>query len=232
MNDLIIPHQEIQPSLPRPIGSPADMLIFHDHMTQLIRDVLKKDTDYGIIPGTSKPTLFKPGAERINMAFGTRPEYILMEKEVDHYKEVTFSKGASYGVYRYVYKCLIVKQGESHHVIGEGIGSASSFESKYISRPRDLENTILKMAMKRAYLSATLSTFGLSERFAQMLSAPAKPQLFNSNDPHDADEFLTWLDKSKIKLTVEESQRAMEFLHGKSFSQANDAVKKAKETKE
>ena len=241
MNDLILSQPE--PTLPRPVGKPSDLLIYHDHMTQLIRDVLKEGTDYGIIPGTSKHTLYKPGAERINMAFGTRPEYIAIEKEVDHFKEVPWKKnkkdwdgktseGISYGVYRYVFKCLIVKQGSDHFVIGEGMGSASSLESKYIDRPRDLENTIMKMAMKRAYISATLSTFGLSERFAQILSEPVKPRIFNSKDEKDIKAFLDWIKNGAIKLSEDEENRALGYLDGKPFSEANEAVRKAKEPKE
>src|SRR5690606_10620038 len=52
-------------------------------------------------------------------------------------------------------------------VIGEGVGSCSTMESKYIDRPRDCENTALKMAKKRAYVDATLTTFGLSDQFTQ-----------------------------------------------------------------
>src|SRR5690606_23849470 len=72
---------------------------------------------------------------------------------------------------------------ESGLVIGSGMGSCSSLESKYISRPRDLENTILKMAKKRAYVDATLSTFGLSDQFTQDVEdmAEGTPGKFGEN---------------------------------------------------
>ena len=40
-------------------------------------------------------------------------------------------------------------------------------ESKFISRPNDSENTVLKIAKKRSLIDATLATFALSDRFTQ-----------------------------------------------------------------
>ena len=73
--------------------------------------------------------------------------------------------GKSLGLYRYVIKCYI--KDHSEKTIGSGIGSCSTLESKYIDRPRDMENTVLKMAQKRALVAATLNAFGLSDRFTQ-----------------------------------------------------------------
>ena len=64
--------------------------------------------------------------------------------------------GTSLGLYRYVVLCEIVERA-SGDVVGNFTGSCSSMESKYIDRPRDSENTILKMAEKRA-LVARLSS--------------------------------------------------------------------------
>ena len=72
----------IQETLMRPIATPKELMSYHEDMTCIIREALKDGRDYGVIPGTKKPTLFKPGAERINIAFGTHPEYDLVEKEI------------------------------------------------------------------------------------------------------------------------------------------------------
>lgn len=74
--------------------------------------------------------------------------------------------GTSIGFYRYVVKCNIVHR-QTGAVIASGVGSCSTMESKYIRSPRDFENTVLKMAKKRAMVDATLNAFGLSERFTQ-----------------------------------------------------------------
>lgn len=174
-------------SLIRPVALPSDLIAFHDEVAQLIQKALKQDVDYGIIPGTGdKPVLLKPGAERINLAFGASPEYEIIEKEIDHEREFAWSKrkkqwnnkfkgdrtfswveesGTTKGIYRYVTSCRLVRA--DGRVLATGIGSCSTMESKYIDRPRDCENTVLKMAQKRAYVAATLNAYGLSNRFTQ-----------------------------------------------------------------
>lgn len=178
--------REAVAGLIRPIAKPAEVLAAQNDTRELIQQTLQEDRDYGTIPGTKKPTLYKPGAERVNAAFGCAAQYRIIEKEVDHDRVNRYTKrdwewhpsirgkkvyGAevvaeSQGLYRYVLLCQLVHR-ESGVVIGEGVGSCSTMESKYIDRPRDLENTVLKMAKKRAYVDATLTTFGLSEQFTQ-----------------------------------------------------------------
>ena len=49
----------------------------------IIQNMLHKDYDYGIIPGTVKPTLLKPGAEKICMLFGLTPQYEFLKNVED-----------------------------------------------------------------------------------------------------------------------------------------------------
>jgi hypothetical protein len=42
---------------------------------QVMNKVMKNGTHYGTIPGTDKPTLFKPGAEKLCLLFRLDPEY-------------------------------------------------------------------------------------------------------------------------------------------------------------
>lgn len=193
----------------RPVESPADVLAAQEAIRDLVETALVEGRDYMTIPGTNKPTLVKPGAERIQMAFGAFSDFEIVEKEIDHDREIHYSKekweeaekpddeviermkaagtgrfrksgnqwvwqvkhsepGVSYGLYRYVIRCRLISRASGVQ-IGSGIGVASTMESKYIDRPRDLENTIAKMAKKRAQIDAVLSTFGLSEMFTQDL---------------------------------------------------------------
>ena len=46
----------------------------------VVQKALKQDHDYGVIPGTNKPTLLKPGAEKILMLMGLTSEYEITEK--------------------------------------------------------------------------------------------------------------------------------------------------------
>jgi hypothetical protein len=156
--------------LMRPIASPEDVISSHREASDMIKRALEVNRDYGAIPGTrqDKKTLLKPGAERLCIAFGLRPRFTIVQSEIDHnrYNEyVKYSKKQeSYGLYRFVVKCELL-MGED--VRGEGMGSCSSLESKYIDRPRDCENTIVKMAKKRAFVDAVLITLALSDRFSQ-----------------------------------------------------------------
>lgn len=197
------------PALLRPVATPAALIEAHKEGVDLINRVLQSGVDFGVIPGTGdKPTLLKPGAERLLTAFGTYADPIIIEVEADHDRPVDYrmakwedaksrpSKededrlkaeqmgrwrktpngwkwqtkheecGTSIGFYRYVVKCNIVHR-QTGAIIASGVGSCSSMESKYIRSPRDYENTILKMAKKRAMIDATLNAFGLSERFTQ-----------------------------------------------------------------
>jgi uncharacterized protein with PIN domain len=167
----------------RPIADPADILAAQNELRALIASNLRDGVDYGTIPGTDKPTLLKPGAEKINRAFGVVAEFVEEEAEVDHAREIAWRKekkvyrdgswtgdytvkeGVALGLYRYKYKCVLIHQ--SGTKVGEGVGVASSLEAKYIENPRDSENTIAKMAQKRAYICATLLAHGLSEQFTQ-----------------------------------------------------------------
>lgn len=170
----------------RPVAAPAEMIKSQNEAREFIEQVLEKDKDYGIIPGVKKPTLLKPGAEKVTLGFGCSAVPKIVEREIDHDRVVKWNKqkkvwsnaykgdrsftwdkeeGESLGLYRYVVLVEIVDQ--NGEVRGSGIGSCSSMESKYVDRPRDSENTILKMATKRAHVAAVLGTFGLSEQFTQ-----------------------------------------------------------------
>lgn len=159
-----------QVSLLRPIAPANEVIAAQDATRDLIAKALKKGRDFGNIPGTGKPTLFKAGAERVALAFGCFARFVTVEREIDHDRVVNYVKkgkeARSYGLYRYVIECQMVHR-ESGEVVGAFIGSCSSMESKYIDRPRDVENTVLKMAEKRALVGAGLTTFGLSDQFTQ-----------------------------------------------------------------
>lgn len=173
-------------ALIRPVAKPDEMLVLHDELTAIIHKNLEEKLDYGPIPGAGdKPVLLKAGAEKLCLAFGLVPEMTVVEQERDHDREVRWVKkkkvwnnkfqgdktfrfdaedGVSIGLYRYVIRCDL-KRGE--RVVGSCIGVCSSLESKYIDRPRDSENTVMKMAQKRAMVGATLGTLALSNRFTQ-----------------------------------------------------------------
>lgn len=176
-----------QLGLLRPIAPVGEIIEAQNETRKFIHTALVDGRDYGVIPGTDRGTgqnkkprksMFKAGAERVNAAFGVVAEFDIVESEIDHDRPVEWEKekwgsergvkvlttGTSKGLYRYVYRCRLYK---GDVLVGEGIGSCSTMENKYVDRPRDLENTVVKMAKKRAFVDATLTTFGLSDEFTQ-----------------------------------------------------------------
>lgn len=96
----------------------------HNFMVEITKKLMVESTDYGVIPGTDKPTLLKPGAEKLCTLFGLSPEFILEEIIEDW-------SGKEHGgepLFYYRYKARLTKNGI---IIGEGIGSCNSWESKY-----------------------------------------------------------------------------------------------------
>lgn len=156
---------------------------------------MKSGQDYGVIPGTKKPTLLKPGAEKIAKLLGLADLYEIVDRQ----------ENWQTGFFRYLVKCKLVSV-RNDITISEGLGECNSLESKYRWRwvfpddvPENIDkqkilkrtgkrrdgkgtytqyrlenediysqvNTILKMAKKRALVDAALSAGRLSEVFTQ-----------------------------------------------------------------
>ncbi len=128
-------------------------------MVAFVKAQMQKDVDYGVIPGTRKPTLLKPGAEKLCRLFNLRPILEIIHSVVDFEKPL----------FHYHYRCSLYRGDE---VVGQGDGCCNSMEIKYQKQKYkifDLTNTICKMAQKRALVAAVLSSCGASEFFTQDL---------------------------------------------------------------
>lgn len=190
MNDKALTLQQIDQPL-----TVADM----HHQVQLIQQILaavmKPDTHYGVIPGTGdKPSLLKPGAEKIMATFRLSADPIVEDLGTDKFVR---------------YRVTVRLTSPSGHFVGAGIGECSSQEEKYCWRkavceaefdeaplelrrekwkkfwdrgqprivkwqqiktePADLANTVLKMAKKRALVDAVLTATAASDIFTQDL---------------------------------------------------------------
>ena len=122
---------------------------------QLVQNQLKQNHDYGIIPGTPKPTLLKPGAEKILMLMGLRSEFEIVDSTRDFEK----------GFFQYQVRCKLYR-GDT--LITEGLGASNTKERKHLKQdPYTIDNTVLKIAKKRALIDATLLVASLSEVFTQ-----------------------------------------------------------------
>ena len=167
------------------IDTIANTMAKIQQMQAVVQKTLKIEHDYGKVPGTTKPTLLKPGGEKICMLFGLNPEYEFLQTTEDYDKEF----------FTYNIRCTLFRNGQP---VAQGVGSCNSKEKKYrfinvdeipenyigpteqitdkygrvkykINNPDicSLVNTILKMAKKRAFIDAVLQVASLSEVFTQ-----------------------------------------------------------------
>jgi hypothetical protein len=189
----------------------VDGLVKQVKLIQTVMEkVMQENEHYGKIPGTDKPTLLKPGAEKLALTFRLDPDYSII-------REVREKEFIAYTI-----KCNLrhIPTGQR---IASGIGSCNSRETKYRYRndyeltdkpvpkaywnarnannskemkrilaghvprkneetgkwvlakanrvendnPWDLDNTIIKMACKRALVAATLNATAASDIFTQ-----------------------------------------------------------------
>lgn len=129
-------------------------------LKEFVRDHMVEGEDYGIIPGTStKPTLFKPGAEKLNAIFGLAPVVEITNRVEDWDK----------GFVAYEVKVTLLNK-RTTNVEAEGVGNCNSRERRYKNQDAaNIANTILKMAKKRGLVDATLSATRASGLFTQDL---------------------------------------------------------------
>lgn len=109
---------------------------------KLVEEVLTRamveDQDFGKIPGCGpKPTLLKPGAEKLLVLFRLAPRFTLQEKDL----------GEGHREIRAVCDLYHIATGEWY---GQGIGSCSTLEAKYrwrmakIACPKCGQETVIK----------------------------------------------------------------------------------------
>jgi hypothetical protein len=128
-----------------------------DLLQQFVKEMMKEGLDYGIIEGFRKPTLLKPGAEKLCDIFG-------FSKHVDI---VNRMENWEKGIFAYEVKVTLVSK-QTGYMEAEGIGTCNNKEQSFIDQnPFSLVNTLLKMAKKRALIDAVLSATRASGLFTQ-----------------------------------------------------------------
>jgi hypothetical protein len=95
-----------------------DAIMRYNAVIEFTKMVMKEGKDYGVIPGVDKPTLLKPGSEKLCSLFGLAPVFEIVDKIVD------FDKPLFY----FQYRCNLMFDGR---FMGSGIGSCNSHEKKY-----------------------------------------------------------------------------------------------------
>ena len=177
---------------------------------QVMKAVMKKDVHYGVIPGCKKPSLLKPGSEKILSTFRLACEPIVDDLSTED-------------CFRYRVTTRLTNM-ETGNFVGSGIGECSSDEDKYKWRKAiceaeweetdelrrrekwvkawddkpeykvkqvranaaDIANTILKMAKKRSQIDATLTATAASDIFDQDIQdlPPEMQQEISNSQPN------------------------------------------------
>lgn len=124
------------------------------------KTILKRDVDFGVIPKTKKPSLYKSGAEKICFAYGLMQRYVI-ESKIEQTDPEPF--------FFYTVRCDLVKlnlQNGQEYVFTSGYGSANTKEKRNgFNGAFDAANSSLKMAAKRALTAAAISVCGGSDLF-------------------------------------------------------------------
>lgn len=156
-----------------------------------MNEVMIENVHFGKIPGTPKPSLWKPGAEVLCVMFHIAPTFIT--EDLSMHDSV-----------RYRVRCVGRHQTTGTD-LGEGVGECSSDEQKFKWRapvcdeefaatpvdrrrekwmrgasgpyaqkqvrmdPPDVANTVLKIAAKRAHIAMVLNVLAASDIFSQDL---------------------------------------------------------------
>jgi uncharacterized protein (DUF3820 family) len=210
MSELAVREQSVQTVNSMSIIDSVDLESVKNTLSKInqfqmvIQNSLKKDHDYGVIPGTPKPTLLKPGAEKIQMLLGVTSEYEVIERVQDY----------DNGFFAFTVRCVIYKDGIK---ITEGLGHCNTREPKFYKKkdgqlqdPYEKVNTVLKMAKKRAQIDATLTLASLSEIFTQDIEDMqefAQTEQVETMTAHDAAQIKLTFGKYKGK-TLKEIYKA------------------------
>lgn len=158
-------------------------------IVEAMQKVMRKDIDFGTVPGTDKPSLWKPGSEKILSIFNLAATPTV--------EDLSTPDTIRYRVH------VSIHHIPTGNVLGVGVGEASSAETKYQWRKmvckeeweatpadrrritwkggngkpysvwqvrtniEDVANTVLKMAKKRGQIDGVLTATAASDVFMQ-----------------------------------------------------------------
>ena len=121
MSDLVV----YQPTgFLAPVISVENALAAFQAKKDLIDKIMKSNVDYGIIPGTNKPTLLKAGAEKATSFFGLHPIF----KDACIVEDWTGENHGGEPFFYYRRTCELYRNGE---LVASVDGSCNSWEKKY-----------------------------------------------------------------------------------------------------
>lgn len=158
---------------------------------EVLLSVMIKDVHFGTIPGTQKPSLLKPGAEKILTTFRIACVPDIEDLSTDdairyrvHAKGIHMPSGTLVGVGvgecssdedKYCWRAVVcpeewetTDEGKRRVKWSKGWGDKPPYSVQQVrTNPADIANTVLKMAKKRALVDLTLTATAASDVFDQ-----------------------------------------------------------------
>lgn len=111
-----------------PVMNVEGALSTYEAFRQFVQGILKPGVDFGVIPGTNKPSLLKPGAEKLIRFFGLAARFEITKETEDW--------DVAEPLFYYRYRCALHRISDGA-LVGEGEGSCNSREKKYRYRNAD-----------------------------------------------------------------------------------------------
>lgn len=93
-----------------------------DRLQRIQRDLMTEDVDYGRVGNIAKPTLLKPGAEKLCRFYGLVADFT---------NTLTIGDGLTAPALAYTSRCDLHFQDISGPIVGVGYGTANSWEARY-----------------------------------------------------------------------------------------------------
>lgn len=143
-----------------PVMGIEDAIQRRDAIVSFTRKVMTPDVDFGTVGGVGKPTLLKPGAEKLCTLFGLTPTFEILESELDW----TGARHNSEPFFYFFYRC---KMWRGETLIAMGDGSCNSMEKKYRYRwvgVEELPAGIDPTTLKKQSSKISEFTFSLNKR--------------------------------------------------------------------
>jgi hypothetical protein len=128
-----VPATEVGEWTPRIVITIDDAVAQVRQRDEFMAKVMRKDHDYGVIPGTrEKPTLLKPGAERLLAAYGLHPE---LADEMLPTLDLTGEDHGGEPFFQFRRVCRVWRQTgigkDDRMLVAQASGECNSWEKKY-----------------------------------------------------------------------------------------------------
>lgn len=128
MTNQMIAYEETRSQMLMPVANLMIIKEVYQAKKEFVTSILKKGVDFGNVPGSDKPTLLKPGAEKMTSFFGLAPTFDDIEKTEDW----TGDNHSGEPFFYYRLRCSLWRNVNGARVlVASADGSCNSWEKKY-----------------------------------------------------------------------------------------------------